>query len=70
VVGVAARHDHCRGRRGARRELPSPVLLGRAAGHLENGFIVDNDEEREPIAVCTGLRERWSALWPELRHYD
>ena len=42
----------------------------RPAGHLENGFNVDNDEEREPIAVCTGLREQWSALWPELRHYD
>jgi dolichyl-phosphate-mannose-protein mannosyltransferase len=42
----------------------------RPAGHLENGLDVDNDEEGEPIAVCTGLRAPWSVLWPELRHYD
>ncbi len=41
----------------------------RLAGHLENGLDVDDDEEGQPIVVCTGPRVPWSALWPELRHY-
>jgi hypothetical protein len=41
----------------------------RLAGHLENGLDVDDDEEGQPIVVCTGPRVPWSVLWPELRHY-
>ena len=42
----------------------------RLAGHLENGLKVDDDEEGEPIVVCSDPRAPWSVLWPELRHYD
>lgn len=42
----------------------------RPAGHLENGLDVDDDEEGQPIVVCTRPLKPWSLLWPELRHYD
>ncbi len=37
---------------------------------LHSGVPVDNEEEGEPIAVCTGPRQDWAVLWPTLRHLD
>ncbi len=37
---------------------------------LDNGFGVDNEEQGMPIAVCTGPRQAWPELWPQLRHLD
>ncbi len=38
------------------------------ANRLASGLDIDNEEEGQPIAVCTDPREDWSALWPRLRH--
>lgn len=37
---------------------------------LDNGDGVDNEEQGEPVAVCSGPVAPWSALWPRLRHLD
>jgi 4-amino-4-deoxy-L-arabinose transferase-like glycosyltransferase len=36
--------------------------------HLDSGFDVDNEEEGQPVAVCTGPRKSWQTLWPVIRH--
>jgi hypothetical protein len=41
-----------------------------AAGRLDSGYDVDNEEQGVPIAVCRGPREPWSTLWPRFYHYD
>jgi hypothetical protein len=38
------------------------------AGRLDSGVSVDNEEEGQPIALCTGPKQDWSRLWPVLRH--
>lgn len=35
---------------------------------LDSGFGIDNEEEGQPIAVCTGPKQDWATLWPVLRH--
>jgi 4-amino-4-deoxy-L-arabinose transferase-like glycosyltransferase len=35
---------------------------------FDNGVGVDNEEQGQPIAVCSGPAEPWSVLWPQLRH--
>ena len=35
---------------------------------LESGTAVRNEEEGQPIALCTGPKQDWSQLWPVLRH--
>lgn len=37
---------------------------------LDNGVGVDNEEQGEPVAVCSGPVAPWSRLWPRLRHLD
>lgn len=37
---------------------------------LDNEVGVDNEEQGQPVAVCTGMRQPWSELWPTLRHLD
>ena len=37
---------------------------------LDSGMAVDNEEEGQPIAVCTGPKQDWTTLWPVLRHLD
>ncbi|MFI5086251.1 MAG: glycosyltransferase family 39 protein [Actinomycetales bacterium] len=37
---------------------------------LDNGVHVDNEEQDQPIAVCTGRLASWSIIWPALRHLD
>ena len=38
------------------------------ADRLDSGVAVDNEEEGQPIAVCTGPKQDWATLWPVLRH--
>ena len=35
---------------------------------LASGLAIDNEEEGQPIAVCTDPRESWGTLWPRLGH--
>ena len=39
------------------------------AATLRNPYGVDNDEEGNPVWVCTGQRRPWPAIWPAFRHY-
>ena len=34
---------------------------------LDNGIGVDNEEQGQPVAICTTPRRPWVELWPELR---
>ncbi|MBO0517061.1 hypothetical protein J0695_35655, partial [Streptomyces beijiangensis] len=36
---------------------------------VDNGQVVDNEEQHAAVMLCTGTTKPWSALWPELRHY-
>ena len=31
---------------------------------------LDNQENGATVSLCTGTRRPWSALWPQIRHYD
>jgi hypothetical protein len=37
---------------------------------IHNRFGIPNQEEGQAILVCTGLRQSWSFIWPNLRHLD
>jgi hypothetical protein len=37
---------------------------------LDNGVDVDNEEQGEPVGVCSGPRATWAQMWPRLRHLD
>ena len=39
----------------------------RTVALLDNGFGVTNQEQGQAVAVCTGLRAPWTALWPSFR---
>lgn len=39
-------------------------------GRLDNRVSVDNEEQREPIAVCRNPIGGWAAAWPQLHHLD
>ena len=36
--------------------------------HLDSGVDIDNEEEGQPIGICTGPKKPWGTLWPMLRH--
>jgi putative ABC transport system permease protein len=36
----------------------------------QGGGGIHNDEYGDHVFVCTGLRQPWAQLWPQLRHYD
>ncbi len=38
--------------------------------HLDSGTGVDNEEQGEPVAVCSDPRGPWRQLWPYFQHYD
>jgi hypothetical protein len=38
------------------------------ADRLASGLDINNEEEGQPVAVCTDPRESWSTLRPQLRH--
>jgi Dolichyl-phosphate-mannose-protein mannosyltransferase len=60
VVFVGGQYDHAR------------LLFASCTVHakLDNAVSVDNEEQGEPVAVCTGPQQPWRTLWPELRHVD
>jgi hypothetical protein len=37
--------------------------------HLNNHLSLNNDEQDEPVYVCTELRRPWTAIWRGLRYY-
>ncbi|RAY15990.1 glycosyl transferase, family 39 [Actinomadura craniellae] len=39
-----------------------------AAGRIDNGVDLDNEEQGKSVWVCRGQRMPWTALWPQLRH--
>lgn len=39
-------------------------------GRLDNGVDVDNEEQGEPVAVCTDPRASWPRIWDRLHHLD
>ena len=40
----------------------------RIAARVDNRVGIDNDEQDEPIMVCSGPRRPWHEEWPDLRH--
>lgn len=42
----------------------------RQVGTLDNGVDVDNEEQDQPIRLCTGLRRSWELSWPAFAHLD
>jgi 4-amino-4-deoxy-L-arabinose transferase-like glycosyltransferase len=42
----------------------------RLQDRLDNGVGVDNEEQGEPVGVCTEPRLSWAVTWPRLRHLD
>jgi hypothetical protein len=40
------------------------------AARIGNPYGVRNIESGGHIYVCTGLRQPWAAMWPQLRHYE
>ena len=40
------------------------------AARISNDPGVENDENGQPMWLCTGQRAPWPALWPEFRHYS
>ena len=42
----------------------------RVAATLSNHAGLQNQESGGHVYICTDLRHRWGAMWPELRHYD
>jgi 4-amino-4-deoxy-L-arabinose transferase-like glycosyltransferase len=54
-------------------QLPSAAPLFtecHTVADLDNGLGVDNEEQGQPIAVCTGPRQAWPLTWPKLLHLD
>jgi hypothetical protein len=48
--------------------VASEFTACRVVDRLDSGVAVDNEEEGQPIAVCTGPEQDWATLWPVLRH--
>lgn len=42
--------------------------LCRTVDHFDSGVNIQNEEAGQPIAICTGPKKPWAALWPVLRH--
>ena len=42
----------------------------RVVARIDNGIGLDNDEQGEPVQLCTGPAHPWSELWPHLVHFD
>jgi Dolichyl-phosphate-mannose-protein mannosyltransferase len=53
----------------ARSDLVSFCGDLRLAGHLDNGLDVSDDEQGQPVWVCTAIEDSWSVIWPGLRHF-
>jgi hypothetical protein len=42
----------------------------RLVARLNNHLQVNNDEQRAPVWLATGLRESWTLIWPRLKNLD
>jgi hypothetical protein len=58
IIAVGFSADHL-------RELFDHV---ETKARLDNHHGVDDDEQGEPVSVCSGLRGSWPDLWPSLRN--
>ncbi len=58
LVGIGAREAH--------QDFTGCVLRKR----IDDGVGLQNDEQGEPVWLCTGEAVPWTVLWPRLRHYD
>ncbi len=52
--------------------FPAAELAGwfgdcQLAAVLDNGLDVDNEEQGQPVHLCTQRRSAWSLLWPDIR---
>ena len=52
----------------ARAAAPEFIAC-RTLAVVDNGVGVKNQEQGEPVMLCTAAR-RWTAMWPALTHYD
>lgn len=41
----------------------------RLATHLHNDLQVNDEEQGNPVFVCSNLRATWRTLWPTLKSY-
>ena len=48
------------------RQFFTPV---RVAATLSNPYGIHNQEWGGHVYICTGLRQPWAQIWPQLRHY-
>jgi hypothetical protein len=55
---------------GGQLPVARSLFTCRVVGRLDNGVDVDNEEQGEPVAVCTDPRESWSRIWDRLHHLD
>ncbi len=47
---------------------PSQFFVGcHDVARIDNGLGIPNGEQGTAVTVCTGLREPWTTIWPELR---
>jgi hypothetical protein len=42
----------------------------RPAARVDNGVGIDNEEQGQRVWICAEPRRPWSAIWPQLKHYD
>ena len=52
------------------RDLQENFRDCRLVARVRNDDGIDNDERRAPIELCSSTRQRWSLIWPRLRHLD
>jgi 4-amino-4-deoxy-L-arabinose transferase-like glycosyltransferase len=41
-----------------------------AAGRIDNGLGLDNEEQGATVSICRDLRRSWTESWPSIRHLD
>jgi hypothetical protein len=55
---------------GGELDLARTLFTCHVVDRLDNGVDVDNEEQGEPVAVCTRPRRPWPQLWDRLHHLD
>ena len=55
---------------GGQLDFARTLFTCRVVDRLDNGVDVDNEEQGEPVAVCTDPRLPWPTLWDRLHHLD
>ena len=71
ALGSSAQLEHnCRPHRHRRAEVRRYFTGCRLRTRIDNGYGLKNNEQHEPVWLCTGEVVPWASLWPALRHYD